>query len=208
MTTNNKLLLIGIVLLAIIASSVTYIVYNSRVQDRADSTHSVMDVGGSSMTMSHDMSSEVVDDKTFIENMIPHHQEAVDSSNIILNSTQDADLKTFVSSVIGTQTKEITDMKSWYKNWYGAEYVANSSYKLMMGGMSGKTGTDLDKAYIQGMIMHHKGAISMAQKAKLISKRTEILSLSDAIISSQSKEVAQLMTWMMSKYNDHGMMEM
>lgn len=150
----------------------------------------------------------VKDDQSFIENMIPHHQEAVDSSNQILVLTKDSELKTFVQNVITAQTKEITEMKSWYKLWFSKDYISNSSYQSMMGGMVGKSGTELDKEYVKGMITHHQGAIQMANKIQSITKRSELLNLANDIITSQTKERTTLMDWMMSKYNDHGMMGM
>jgi hypothetical protein len=43
--------------------------------------------------MSHDMSKMVKDDKTFLENMIPHHIEAINTSKIITQSTGDSEIK-------------------------------------------------------------------------------------------------------------------
>lgn len=166
-----------------------------------------MNMNGDSMMGMANMADLVKDDQSFLMEMIPHHQEAVDTSTQILNSTVDPELKIFVQNVITAQEKEIGEMKTWYKNWFGKEYTTNQNYKPMMTEMSGKTGKDLDKAYIRGMIMHHQGAIEMANKIKTISKRPEILKLADDIIISQTKERTTLMNWLMQKYNDHRMME-
>lgn len=164
--------------------------------------------GNSMMNGMMNMSDSVKDDQSFLENMLPHHQEAVDSSNQILNSTTDLELKTFVQNVISAQTKEIREMKTWYKTWFNKDYTPSANYQTMMGGMKGKTGIELDQAYVQGMIMHHQGAIQMATKIQTITKRPELLKLASDIITSQSKERTILMNWMMSKYNDHSMMGM
>jgi uncharacterized protein (DUF305 family) len=140
--------------------------------------------------------------------MIPHHQEAVDSSRIVLNSTQDPELKSFVQKVIIDQEKEITSMKEWYKRWFNKDYTTNNDYQLMMKGMDNQTGSNLDKAYIKGMIMHHQGAIEMANKIKSITKRPELLTLADNIIASQTSERKTLSGWMMTKFEDHSMMGM
>ena len=154
------------------------------------------------------MSDSVVDDQSFIENMIPHHIEAVSSSQQVLASTSDPELKAFVQTVIEAQNKEIDAMKIWYKDWFGKDYAPNNSYQAMMGGMQGKTGLELDKEYTKAMIMHHQGAIEMAKKIQSISKRPEILKLADDIISSQTAERTTLMNWVMNKYGGHGMMGM
>ncbi len=155
----------------------------------------------STIGMDHDMSAMVKDDKTFIENMIPHHQEAVDSSTSLLKNTQDTDLISFANNVIIDQNKEIAEMKLWYKQWYNLEYTTNNSYMAMMGGMKGKTGTDLDKAYISGMIDHHKGAVLMAKKVFPISEKLEIRTLANNVVNNQNKEISTLENWLLSKYN-------
>jgi uncharacterized protein (DUF305 family) len=211
MNSKKPFSLIVIGLLITISVIATYTALNSSKQTDnaiAVSKSNIYSMDGNNMIMNHNMDKDVIDDKSFIESMIPHHQEAIDSSNLVKISTKNKDLMDFTTNVIDTQTKEIADMKSWYKTWYGDVYIKDSNYQPMMTEMNGETAEDLDKAYIKGMIMHHQGAISMAKKAKTISKRIEILTLSENIITSQTKEVNQLMDWMMSKYGDHSMMGM
>jgi uncharacterized protein (DUF305 family) len=163
--------------------------------------------GGMMMGMSN-MADSVKDDQSFLEEMIPHHQEAVETSKVVLNSTKDAELKSFVQNVIIDQEREINQMKTWYKDWFNKDYTINTDYEPMMTEMNNKTGTDLDKAYIRGMIMHHQGAIEMANKIKTMTQRQELITLANNIISSQTKERNALMDWMMTKFDDHTMMGM
>ena len=156
--------------------------------------------------MGMDMVAMVKDDQTFIEQMIPHHQEAVDTSKIIIAKTNDPELKQFAQKVINDQNKEIGEMKEWYKTWFNKDYTGTST--AMMGDLSKLSGMDLDKAYVKGMIEHHQGAIDMANKIQPSTQRQEIKTLATNIVSSQTKEVATLKNWMMSKYNDRSMMGM
>ncbi|MGL4759820.1 MAG: DUF305 domain-containing protein [Patescibacteria group bacterium] len=138
----------------------------------------------------HDMSSMVTNNQSFIDNMIPHHQEAINTSYTIQATTQDPELKQFATSVITSQTKEVTQMKEWYKLWFNKEYTDNTSYIPMMTKMNGLSGNQLDKAYIEGMIGHHKGAIQMAEKILTIKDaKAEVATLSNNIIKDQNKEI-------------------
>ena len=58
-------------------------------------------------------------DEAFIENMIVHHQSAIDMSDILLESTKRAELKQLAKDIIAAQTKEIELMQGWLKAWYG-----------------------------------------------------------------------------------------
>lgn len=70
---------------------------------------------------------------------------------------------------------------------------------MTMGEMSadlqGKSGDDFDKAFLSGMIAHHKGAIDMAKLVQANAKHDELKAMADDILSAQSKEIDQMQTW-------------
>ena len=57
-------------------------------------------------------------DKAFIEEMIPHHQMAVMMAQMLENSTNRPEMKKLAQDIITAQTKEINQMREWYKTWY------------------------------------------------------------------------------------------
>jgi len=71
----------------------------------------------------------------------------------------------------------------------------------MMEGLSGKTGDAFDQAFLSEMIMHHQGAVVMAQAALQSSKHQEIKDMAKAIISAQTTEINQMMMWGKTWYN-------
>jgi len=143
---------------------------------------------------------DITDEKVFIQEMIPHHQEAIDTSKVVFAQTQDPELKKFTQDVMDAQTNEVTQMKGWLKNWFNEAYVTNSNYMPMMGNLSKFEGKALDKMYVEGMIRHHQGAIDMAQKVLTLNPRTEIKKMADDIISVQQTEVNTLQQWLDTKY--------
>jgi uncharacterized protein (DUF305 family) len=52
-----------------------------------------------------------------------------------------------------------------------------------------------DAAFIDGMIVHHEGAVTMARQALEQAERPEIRELAEAIIRTQEAEIAQLRQW-------------
>ena len=70
-----------------------------------------------------------------------------------------------------------------------------SSMDEMMDSLDGKTGDSFDKAFISAMIVHHQGALDMAEEAKQNAKHQEIKSLADDIIEAQTKEINQMKDW-------------
>ena len=71
----------------------------------------------------------------------------------------------------------------------------------MMTGLSGKTGDEFDKAFLAEMIVHHEGAVSMANAALQNAKHKEIKDLANAIISAQTTEITQMKAWQKSWFN-------
>lgn len=56
-------------------------------------------------------------------------------------------------------------------------------------------GEDYDEAFVSNMIVHHEGAVSMAEMAGPKTSRPEIQDLAFSIITSQSTEIASLRVW-------------
>lgn len=65
----------------------------------------------------------------------------------------------------------------------------------MTQGLQGKSGDDLDQAFLAEMIMHHQGAVDMAQLVKTNGKHDELKQLANNIITSQTTEINQMKTW-------------
>jgi uncharacterized protein (DUF305 family) len=144
----------------------------------------------------------VTDNKSFIEYVIPHHQEAITSSQQVLKITKDPELISFLNNVIQTQSREVNMLKSYYKSWFGKEYVENGNYDNMMN-LSGKAGLETEKAYIQGMLSHHSGIIDVAKKVLKDNKfqyKPEIFVLSGNIIKDQEADNLVLQKWLETKY--------
>ena len=57
-------------------------------------------------------------DRIFLEDMIVHHQGAVDMAIIIKENTERPELKAFAQEIIDVQDQEINMMKSWLAEWF------------------------------------------------------------------------------------------
>lgn len=155
--------------------------------DKNDSSMGMM--GG----MDHSMMM-VKSEREFLEGMIPHHQEAVDTAKeVIARGGSTPEIKKLAEDIIVAQEKEIAMMKGWYQSWYGEAYVADpKDYKPMMRDLSKLSGVSLDKVFLEDMVMHHMGAIMMAQSVQPYIEHKEITDLSKAIMDTQSVEIKQM----------------
>ncbi len=164
-------------------------------------------------------------DRHFIEMMIPHHEGAVKMADLALKLTKRPELKKLAEEIKRDQTREISQMRQWYKQWYGKDVVASANMnknmnnrgmmemRNMMGmknttGMTNMMAADLkaletasnfDKAFLEEMISHHKMALMMSSMV-IDSNRPEMRKLSNAIAQSQSKEIEQMRQWNQAWY--------
>lgn len=56
-------------------------------------------------------------DKTFLEQMIVHHEGAIDMAELALERATRDEIKLMSEDIISTQSKEIDAMKKWQSEW-------------------------------------------------------------------------------------------
>lgn len=57
-------------------------------------------------------------DEAFLQEMIVHHEGAVDMAKLVLEKSSRPELKTLATDIISAQEKEIAQMKGWLAAWY------------------------------------------------------------------------------------------
>lgn len=153
-------------------------------------------------------------DRHFIEQMIPHHEDAIIMANIALDQGKHNEIKKLAQDIVKAQSDEITKMKDWYKDWFGVDIPESivSTGMGMIGRMHGgmmddetdidklQNASDFDKVFIEEMIPHHQMAVMMASMLKSGTTRPEMKKLSDEIITAQTREIDQMRQW----YKDWG----
>lgn len=73
-------------------------------------------------------------DKTFISEMIDHHQGAIDMANLAKQNAKHEEIKKLADDIVTAQTKEISEMKTWQRQWgYGGSSDSSNDMMDMMG---------------------------------------------------------------------------
>jgi uncharacterized protein (DUF305 family) len=135
-------------------------------------------------------------DINFAEMMIPHHEQAILMSELVLANSEDSEVRNLARAILDAQSPEIEQMKSWP----GVNPSLHAGH--MMDGMLSDSeiealrqamGRSFDLLFLEGMIKHHEGAIVMAEDV-VDSENSEVRDLAKAIISAQESEIAQMLT--------------
>ncbi len=99
-----------------------------------------------------------------------------------------------IGYLIGNERVVATTSMDEQMNMHGAMNAMNT-------GISGKTGDALDKAFLDNMIVHHEGAVDMAQTLLAGTKRPELTKLGNDIIAAQTKEIQMMKDWRKAWFN-------
>ena len=114
-------------------------------------------------------------DVAFAQGMIPHHEQAIDMADMVLERGEDAEVKALAEDIKAAQGPEIETLRGWLEDW-GEEESADAGHGDMGGEGDGTmmtdeemeqleqaSGAELDKMFLEMMIRHHEGAIAMAE---------------------------------------------
>ncbi|MFI7589884.1 DUF305 domain-containing protein [Spongisporangium articulatum] len=144
-------------------------------------------------------------DVTFSTQMISHHAQAVEMTDLVLASTQNAKVRALATQIRNAQTPEITTMSGWLKGW-GEPVPDTTMAGQDMGGMSmdgmmsdsemnqlkQAQGTQADTEFLTLMSKHHAGAIEMSKTELTSGQNAAAKELATSIIETQTAEIADM----------------
>jgi uncharacterized protein (DUF305 family) len=160
-------------------------------------------------------------DVMFVTMMIPHHQGAIEMSDLALSQASTAPVKDLAARIKAAQGPEIELMQGWLDQW-GAAMPMSASEEMGHGMAHGSsttsestvndfgmgdmmamsesdlaalqaaTGVEFDRLFLQQMIAHHQGAIDMAEVEIARGRNPQTLALAEAIKTGQTAEIAEM----------------
>lgn len=143
-------------------------------------------------------------DAAFAQNMIPHHEQAIEMAEMALDPTVGAsdDVRALAEAIKAGQDPEIRQMRAWLGAWGQPEMGEMEGHDMssMVGMMSMEdmdalaelTGADFDRAWLEMMILHHEGAVDMAETVRADGSNADVAALADRVIAAQTAEIATM----------------
>ena len=151
-------------------------------------------------------------DVAFAQSMIPHHQQAVEMSDMLLAKQGiDPQVVSLADAIKAAQAPEIEQMQGWLDQWGVPRTTSSSTMPSMpgheMSGMSGglgmmseqdmaalqnANGVEASRLFLSQMIQHHQGAIAMAKTEIDSGQFPHAITLARSIVSSQQQEITTM----------------
>ncbi|MFE4456538.1 DUF305 domain-containing protein [Nocardia tengchongensis] len=142
-------------------------------------------------------------DVAFLQGMYPHHAQAVEMAKLVPTRSQNQQLITLAKAVEQAQSPEMQQITTLLQSFGKPAPSADMGGHAGMDGMMTKdqmtkleslSGTEFDKLWMQMMIEHHKGAITMANTELAQGSNAESKAMAQAIITAQQQEIDQMNT--------------
>jgi len=143
-------------------------------------------------------------DAMFAQMMIPHHQQAVEMSMLAETRASSPKIKALATEIKGAQQPEIDQMTAWLEEWgipvmpmdeamseHGGHGMSGMLTDDQMQQLADANGPEFDRLFAEFMILHHEGAIDMAEDV-VDSKDPRVAALAAAIIKTQADEIAHM----------------
>ena len=137
-------------------------------------------------------------DVIFVQTMIPHHEQAVDMTVMLLGkSGVNPEVEALAKQIKAAQQPEIEMMNAWLEAWGRIQMSEGPHHSGEGGIMTEEKMQELDEAngpdgqrlYLEGMIRHHRGAITTAQTEINSGDHPDAITLAKDIADSQQGEV-------------------
>ncbi|UXA20900.1 DUF305 domain-containing protein [Mycobacterium sp. SMC-4] len=143
-------------------------------------------------------------DAAFARDMVPHHEQAIVMSDIVLaKDGVDERVVDLAERIKAAQGPEIETMNQWLTDWdvpQSDPHAHHGAGHEEMGMLSepeldqlrDAEGVDAARQFLTGMIKHHEGAVRMAQTEVDNGQNPDAVRLAREIIDSQQREIDEM----------------
>ena len=141
----------------------------------------------------------IPDDAMFLAMMIPHHEQAIEISNLAKTNGASPEVQALATSISNAQGPEIAQMQGLLEA-AGALGEIGKHMGHMDGMLSEEQvaaikdarGVEFDRLYLEGMIAHHEGAVKMAQNAIDSGGNAAVIAVAEQQLAAQTAEIAEM----------------
>ena len=155
--------------------------------------------GASGSTPAQSSAGSRAGDVMFAQMMIPHHQQAIEMADLALaNPSTSPDVERLAQQIKAAQDPEIATMKRWLSEW-GVPTSASMDHgtsgmmsEADMASLESAQGAEFNRLWLEMMIAHHQGAVTMAQDVLASTEDAEVKGLAQAVVEGQQKEIATM----------------
>lgn len=138
-------------------------------------------------------------DVMFLQMMYPHHAQAVEMAKLVPTRSQNQQVKDLATAIENAQAPEMQQMTTLLAGFGKPAPSATMSHSMpglmtpqQMTELTGLSGAAFDKMWLQMMVEHHQGAITMANDELKNGTNADAKKMAEAIIAAQQGEITTM----------------
>ena len=158
-------------------------------------------------------------DVTFAQQMTEHHRGAIVMAQLVPDRAASQQVKDLAARIEAEQAPEIELMTGWLQAWGGAmgttggvdmgttgggtdmgsmnmstssSGMAGMMTDEQMAALTAASGAEFDRMFLELMVVHHQGAVEMADTELAHGSNPEALALAESIKTGQTAEIAEM----------------
>lgn len=135
-------------------------------------------------------------DVMFLQMMYPHHAQAVEMAKLVPTRSQNQQVKDLAAAIEKAQAPEMQQMTTLLADFGKPAPSATMSHSMpglmtpqQMTELTGLSGAAFDKMWLQMMVAHHQGAITMANDELKNGTNADSKKMAESIVSTQQAEI-------------------
>ncbi|MFK0241810.1 DUF305 domain-containing protein [Microbacterium sp. NPDC090281] len=143
-------------------------------------------------------------DAMFASMMIVHHEQAIEMSDIVLAADGvDPAVTELAQQIKAAQGPEIEQLQGWLTDWgvspddegaSGMDHGDGMMSEDDLAALQAADGTEASRLFLEQMIVHHEGAVEMAQVQVDDGSNPDAVELAQKIIDAQTEEIQAMKT--------------
>ncbi len=154
-------------------------------------------------------------DVAFAQQMIPHHTQAIEMAKLAEDRAGSAEVQQLATDIEAAQGPEIDQLSTWLEEWgeevpsgsmehgdtghdgHGSDPDADGETAGMMteddmAMLEEASGAEFDRMFLEMMVTHHEGAVSMAETEVAEGEHADAIAMARQIIATQEDEIQQM----------------
>jgi uncharacterized protein (DUF305 family) len=142
-------------------------------------------------------------DLSYIRDMIAHHRQAVEMAGLAPERASDERVRRLADRIGGSQGPEIDMMNAWLRangkptvdpvpSGHGEHTtmpMPGMATPAQLDALRAARGPEFDKLFLELMIAHHQGALTMAGQVQTAGADVRVQEMADDVIATQSDEI-------------------
>lgn len=135
-------------------------------------------------------------DADYIDNLAPHHEMALQMADAVIARGSDPEVRSMAGDMKTMQQEEIAMLRTIRQRTVGSDRIAavrDPHVEADIAAINAASGPTADVLFLENMIPHHAGAVSLSHRALDQLTDLELIEMANKTIVDQTREMNKML---------------